>query len=139
MAVFIYQERVLCFNVGDSRAICLQQVKTPFSSSKEESQELKLLPKLSHVQPHEEYEWKVVPLSDDQKPDRPDEKERILKFGGRVFAQTNEEGEELGPVRVWMKDVMMPGLAMSRSFGDKAGIKAGTNAEPEMLEHFLVP
>jgi len=26
-----------------------------------------------------------------------------------------------------MKDVMMPGLAMTRSFGDKAGIKAGTN------------
>jgi len=27
-----------------------------------------------------------------------------------------------------MKDIMMPGLAMSRSMGDKAGIKAGTNA-----------
>jgi len=26
-----------------------------------------------------------------------------------------------------MKDVQMPGLAMTRSFGDKAGIKAGTN------------
>jgi len=34
-----------------------------------------------------------------------------------------------------MKDIMMPGLAMSRSFGDKAGIKAGTNAEPELIEH----
>ena len=33
-----------------------------------------------------------------------------------------------------MKEVMMPGLAMTRSFGDKAGIKAGTNAEPELLE-----
>jgi len=26
-----------------------------------------------------------------------------------------------------MRDVQMPGLAMTRSFGDKAGIKAGTN------------
>jgi serine/threonine protein phosphatase PrpC len=34
-----------------------------------------------------------------------------------------------------MKDVMMPGLAMTRSFGDKAGIKSGTNAEPELIEH----
>ena len=34
---------------------------------------------------------------------------------------------------------MMPGLAMTRSFGDKAGIKAGTNAEPELMEHYLVP
>lgn len=50
-----------------------------------------------------------------------------------MFAQTNEMGEELGPVRVWMKDVMMPGLAMTRSMGDKAGIKAGTNAEPELI------
>lgn len=28
-----------------------------------------------------------------------------------------------------MKDIQMPGLAMTRSFGDKAGIKAGTNGE----------
>jgi len=26
-----------------------------------------------------------------------------------------------------MKDIQMPGLAMTRSFGDKAGIKAGTH------------
>jgi len=26
-----------------------------------------------------------------------------------------------------MKDIQMPGLAMTRSFGDKAGIRAGTN------------
>lgn len=29
-----------------------------------------------------------------------------------------------------MKNIQMPGLAMTRSFGDKAGIKAGTNGEP---------
>ena len=75
----------------------------------------------------------MVELSIDQKPDRPEEKIRVEKFGGRVFAQTNDRGDELGPARVWMKDVMMPGLAMSRSFGDKAGIKAGTNAEPELI------
>ena len=70
VAVFIYQGRVLCFNVGDSRAICLQQVQTNFS--KPDTEEIKLLPRLSHVHSHEEFEWKVVPLSDDQKPDRPD-------------------------------------------------------------------
>jgi serine/threonine protein phosphatase PrpC len=36
-----------------------------------------------------------------------------------------------------MKDVMMPGLAMTRSFGDKAGLKAGTTGEPEILEFDL--
>jgi hypothetical protein len=29
----------------------------------------------------------------------------------------------------------LPGLAMTRSFGDKAGIRAGTNAIPEVLTH----
>ena len=31
----------------------------------------------------------------------------------------------------------MPGLAMTRSFGDKAGIKAGTNGEPEVLRRMI--
>ena len=30
-----------------------------------------------------------------------------------------------------------PGLAMTRSFGDKAGVKAGTNGQPEILCHKL--
>jgi hypothetical protein len=29
-----------------------------------------------------------------------------------------------------MKDLQMPGLAMTRSFGDKAGLKSGTNGIP---------
>lgn len=43
----------------------------------------------------------------------------------------------MGPLRVWQKEVKSPGLAMTRSFGDKAGIKAGTNGEPEILEYYL--
>ena len=35
------------------------------------------------------YEWKAIPLSNDQKPDRKDEKERIIANGGRVFSQTD--------------------------------------------------
>ncbi len=38
-----------------------------------------------------------------------------------------------------MKEVQMPGLAMTRSFGDKAGIKAGTHAEPELKVHKIEP
>lgn len=33
-----------------------------------------------------------------------------------------------------MKELLMPGLAMTRSFGDKAGLKAGTSGEPEVEE-----
>jgi hypothetical protein len=32
------------------------------------------------------YAWEAVPVSDDHKPDRPDEQRRILSRGGRVFA-----------------------------------------------------
>jgi serine/threonine protein phosphatase PrpC len=133
VAVFIYNQKILTFNVGDSRAILLQGRKE--QTFKVISTESNGLGKLSRPKMPIESQWSVIPLSVDQKPERPDEKQRILKFGGRVFAQTNEQGEELGPARVWMKDVMMPGLAMTRSFGDKAGIKSGTNAEPELTEH----
>ena len=52
MAVFVYMERLFCFNVGDSRAILLKQIKTNFC--KEEDQDEKKLPVLSQKQPHSE-------------------------------------------------------------------------------------
>lgn len=66
----------------------------------------------------------AVDLSEDQKPDRPDEMARILRYGGRVF--------EWGVPRVWQRDVDMPGLAMARSFGDLAAESVGVWAEPEI-------
>lgn len=36
-----------------------------------------------------------------------------------------------------MKNIRSPGLAMTRSFGDKAGIKAGTISEPEVSQYSL--
>lgn len=29
-----------------------------------------------------------------------------------------EDGEDIGPLRVWMRDMWIPGLAMSRALGD---------------------
>lgn len=110
VAVFMHRDIIYCFNVGDSRAIMGKQ---------------------------KEGNWETVELSVDQKPSREDEKQRIIKAGGRVEAQVNERGQEVGPLRVWIKDIQMPGLAMTRSFGDKAGIRAGTNAEPELMKFKL--
>ena len=53
VAVFIYQERIYCFNIGDSRAILLKQVKTNFCE--EEDKDEKKLPQLSHKKLHHEY------------------------------------------------------------------------------------
>ena len=57
-------------------------------------------------------------MSNDHKPDLPKEKERIEKSGGRVSCYYDDEGNPLGPYRVWLKDDEIPGLAMSRSIGD---------------------
>ena len=57
IAVFLYRDIIYSFNVGDSRAILVKQT---------------------------DIAWRVVELSDDQKPSREDEKERIIKAGGRI-------------------------------------------------------
>lgn len=72
VAVFLYLDKILCFNIGDSRAILLQQFRTNFCP--ENDKEDNKVPLLSHKQPHEEFEWVVFKLSDDQKPERPDER-----------------------------------------------------------------
>jgi serine/threonine protein phosphatase PrpC len=40
----------------------------------------------------------------------------------------------MGPLRVWHKNENIPGLAMSRSFGDHAAAEVGVTAEAEILE-----
>ncbi|GMF38850.1 unnamed protein product [Phytophthora fragariaefolia] len=60
----------------------------------------------------------------DHKPDDPDECARIERNNGRVF--------EWGSFRVWLQDVDMPGLAMSRSLGDSVAKTVGVTAEPDV-------
>jgi len=69
---------------------------------------------------------KTVKLSNEHTPDRPDEMARIVAAGGRVF--------DWGVPRVWLQDLDMPGLSMSRSFGDLAAETVGVYAEPELVQ-----
>jgi hypothetical protein len=41
-----------------------------------------------------------------------------MASGGRVDSYRDQNGNKVGPERVWLKDEDLPGLAMSRSFGD---------------------
>ena len=84
-------------------------------------------------------EWKYINLSRDHKPDIKEEADRIKKKGGRIRPMIDEDGNFVGPMRVYMKDKDMPGLAMTRSFGDNFASIAGTICEPEIKEHILVP
>ncbi|KAF0687470.1 Aste57867_20779 [Aphanomyces stellatus] len=65
-------------------------------------------------------------LSTDHKPNDSVEEARIVATNGRVF--------EYGVPRVWLKDIDMPGLAMSRSFGDSIATSVGVISDPCVTE-----
>lgn len=58
----------------------------------------------------------AIELSYDHKPTRPDEKDRILRSGGKI-EKLMHDGVPVGPYRVWADDEG-PGIAMTRTLGD---------------------
>ena len=82
-------------------------------------------------------QWKHENLSRDHKPTIKEEADRIIKKGGRIRQMKDDDGSFIGPLRVYMKDKDMPGLAMTRSFGDYFASTAGTICEPEVTEHYF--
>ena len=103
--------KLICANIGDSRAVIGKFDKNV-------------------------KKWIAVNLSRDHKPTEEDEARRIYKKGGRIKPFIDEEtGEEVGPQRVWVKDDEVPGLAMTRSFGDRVAAIAGTICLPEIKEY----
>ena len=113
VSLILIGNKIISFNLGDSRAIMAQEKK---SSLKE------------HCVP--------VQLSRDQKPDLPEEKERIIRSGGQVN-KLGDDDDDIGPYRVWVKGENYPGLAMSRSIGDFAAKSVGVISDPEILEFEL--
>lgn len=77
----------------------------------------------------------AIPMSHDQKPEVEEEKKRILEAGGRVQPLPGLEGEDCGPLRVWLAEVNVPGLAMSRSIGDNVCNDVGVTHEPAVIPH----
>ena len=100
--------KLICANLGDSRCI---------------------------IGKYDGKNWFSKNISNDHKPNIPLEEERIIKSGGRVESYKDEEGNYLGPKRVWLKDEDVPGLAMSRSFGDRVAHSVGVISEPDISEY----
>ena len=98
--VHVTNEKLIVANVGDSRAILITRNK------------------------------ELIELSNDHKPELPEEKERIEASGGRV-----DKIFGMGPYRVWFRGEDYPGLAMSRSIGDKLAHKVGVIDIPEIREY----
>ena len=78
-------------------------------------------------------------LSRDHKPDDPEESKHILANNGRIDSYRDQLGNQIGPMRVWLKTEDIPGLAMSRSFGDAMASRVRVNAIPEITEVTLEP
>ena len=113
VSVIFTPTKLICANIGDSRAV-LGQYNNKIKK------------------------WTAVNLSRDHKPTEEDEARRIYKKGGRIKPFIDEiTGGQIGPQRVWLKDDEVPGLAMTRSFGDRVAAIAGTICIPEIKEHIF--
>lgn len=78
----------------------------------------------------------ITELSKDHKPDNENELQRILSSGGRV-EKYKDNGNPVGPFRVWLKYDDYPGLAMSRSMGDFVAKSVGCSCIPEIIQFNL--
>ena len=128
--VYVNLNTLYCANLGDSRAMLFSKMgpnQPPPSSLTEIQSEKK------HNQLGEK--WICKPLSYDHKGEEEREAYRIKVNGGRVFPYRDEMGDQMGPYRVWIKEENIPGLAMTRSFGDYVASTVGVIAEPEVLTH----
>lgn len=76
--------------------------------------------------------YEPIQITRDHKPNIPEEQKRILNAGGRVAKI--QHIANIGPYRVWLKKEDVPGLAMSRSFGDFIAKSVGVINEPEVFE-----
>lgn len=137
VTVMLTGNQLTCANLGDSRAV-LGSLKTKEEAEivKNSSVEVKMESVAGPASSGNKF-WISTSLSLDHKPDRADEFKRIMECNGRVDPFREENGEPVGPARVWLKDVNVPGLAMSRSIGDLVAASVGVIPEPEFFELVL--
>ena len=73
--------------------------------------------------------YNYVNLNREHKPTMPDEKKRILEHNGKIghiYEKSNS------PKKVYLKNSDIPGLPLSRSFGDVIAHSVGVISEPEV-------
>jgi len=108
VSIIFTPSKLICANLGDSRCV---------------------------IGKYDGKNWYAKNISNDHKPSDIFEKERIIQNGGRIESYKDEEGNYVGPKRVWLKNEDVPGLAMSRSFGDGIAHSVGVISDPEITEY----
>ena len=114
VSLVIANECIYTANVGDSRAIVCKHHCINGNSI-----------------------WESESITRDHKASEVDESKRIERFGGRIEQYKDEHGVYIGPKRVWLKNDPVPGLAMTRSFGDQIASSVGVVSDPEIKERTL--
>ena len=106
VSLIITADKIICPNLGDSRAVLFK---------------------------YENNLYFCKNLSRDHKPSEPEENRRIINNNGRIKKIYDEDLKKyVGPDRVWLKNKEEPGLAMTRSIGDKIAHSIGVSDEPEI-------
>eukprot|EP00808_Paulinella_micropora_P011539 g46871.t1 len=118
VVVLLDKDKLYAFNVGDSRAVLARRAREKRRASLEKKEG--------------STGWEATALSYDHKPFYEEEKKRIEAAGGRC--EPPLLNDDVLNTRVWLKDLQIPGLAVSRAFGDTVGRKVGVDANPDYLE-----
>jgi serine/threonine protein phosphatase PrpC len=120
--LLLCQDSIHTAGLGDSRAILATLAEMSFALPAQKNKYCRTWP-VSRV-------LKPIPLTVDQKPNHSEEFLRIRKAGGRVERVRDICGNQIGPFRVWLQGQDYPGLAMSRSLGDRVGKSVGVISTP---------
>ena len=112
-------DNIISANIGDSKAILVYEDINVSNCADEYNK------------------YKSIKLSRDCTPYIETEKMRIIMNGGNVIQLKNSINQENGPLRIYLKGDNIPGLSITRSFGDRIGKKIGMISNPVINEYTL--
>jgi serine/threonine protein phosphatase PrpC len=111
--LFHIGDKIINCNVGDSRSIVITYHKNNF------------------------HPFQVEQFGIDHKPTYTSEYERIIANGGEVKTCNNDNNEN-GIKRIWVKNERYPGIAISRTIGDLVAHKVGVIETPDINEKDII-
>ena len=132
-------EKLIVINLSGSTCILLIQIgDNIISANIGDSKAILVYEDINVSNCADEYnKYKSIKLSRDCTPYIETEKMRIIMNGGNVIQLKNSINQENGPLRIYLKGDNIPGLSITRSFGDRIGKKIGMISNPVINEYTL--